>query len=70
MKEYGEQLDVDFALAGSMNVLGEKASTTVRLFDVTEGKFIMSTNSNYVDVSKNDLLMVELALKDMLGVER
>ncbi|MDG1186749.1 MAG: hypothetical protein P8N04_06920, partial [Schleiferiaceae bacterium] len=39
------------------------------LFDVTEGKFVKSTNRNYVDVPKNDLLMAELALKDMLGVE-
>lgn len=69
LKEYGEQLDVDFILTGSMNLLGEKVSTTVRLFDVSEGKFIMSTNRNYVDVPKNDLLMAELALKDMLGVE-
>ena len=69
LKEYGEQLEVDFILTGSMNLLGEKVSTTVRLFDVTEGKFIKSTNRNYVDVPKNDLLMAELALKDMLGVE-
>ena len=69
LKEYGEQLEVDFILTGSMNLLGEKVSTTVRLFDVTEGKFIKSTNRNYVDVPKNDLLMAELTLKDMLGVE-
>jgi TolB-like protein len=69
LKEYGEQLEVDFILTGSMNLLGEKVSTTVRLFDVAEGKFVKSTNRNYVDVPKNDLLMAELALKDMLGVE-
>ncbi|MCH1406717.1 MAG: hypothetical protein L7U67_05495, partial [Schleiferiaceae bacterium] len=69
LKEYGEQLEVDFILTGSMNLLGEKVSTTVRLFDVKEGKFVKSTNRNYVDVPKNDLLMAELALKDMLGVE-
>ena len=69
LKEYGEKLEVDFILTGSMNLLGEKVSTTVLLFDVTEGKFVKSTNRNYVDVPKNDLLMAELALKDMLGVE-
>ena len=69
LKELGEHLKVDFILTGSMNLLGEKVSTTVRLFDVRTGKFTLSTNRNYVDVPKNDLLMAELTLKDMLEVE-
>jgi len=69
LKEYGELLQVDFILTGSMNLLGEKVSTTVRLFDVNSGTFVSSTNRNYVDVPKNDLLMAELTLKDMLEIE-
>ena len=69
LKEFGQQLGVDFILTGSMNLLGEKVSTTVRLFDVNTGKFTLSANRNYVDVPKNDLLMAELTLKDMMGVE-
>jgi TolB-like protein len=68
LKELGDHLNVDFILTGSMNLLGEKVSTTVRLFDVKQGSFIKSTNRNYVDVPKNDLLMVELTLKDMMGI--
>ena len=59
LKELGEKLDVNFILTGSMNLLGEKVSTTVRLFDVNKGSFINSANRNYVDVPKNDLLMAE-----------
>jgi TolB-like protein len=69
LKELGEKLDVDFILTGSMNLLGEKVSTTVRLFDVQMGSFVNSANRNYVDVPKNDLLMAELTLNDMMGVE-
>jgi len=57
LKELGDKLDVDFILTGSMNLLGEKVSTTVRLFDVKRGSFVNSANRNYVDVPKNDLLM-------------
>ena len=57
LKELGEKFDVNFILTGSMNLLGEKVSTTVRLFDVNKGSFINSANRNYVDVPKNDLLM-------------
>ena len=52
-----------------MNLLGEKVSTTVRLFDVKKGSFVNSANRNYVDVPKNDLLMAELTLNDMMGIE-
>ena len=69
LKELGEKLEVDFILTGSMNLLGEKVSTTVRLFDVAQGSFVNSANRNYVDVPKNDLLMAELTLKDMMGLE-
>ena len=69
LKELGEKLEVDYILTGSMNLLGEKVSTTVRLFDVNEGSFVNSANRNYVDVPKNDLLMAELTLKDMMGLE-
>lgn len=69
LKEFGELLGVDYILTGSMNLLGEKVSTTVRLFDVSTGTFTMSTNRNYVDVPKNDLLMAELTLKNMMNVE-
>ena len=37
----------------------------MRLFDVRNGRFTRSTNRNYVDVPKNDLLMAELTLKEM-----
>jgi TolB-like protein len=69
LKELGDKLNVDFILTGSMNLLGEKVSTTVRMFDVKEGIFVNSVNRNYVDVPKNDLLMAELTLKDMMGLE-
>ena len=69
LKELGDKLQVDFILTGSMNLLGEKVSTTVRMFDVKEGTFVNSVNRNYVDVPKNDLLMAELTLKDMMGLE-
>ena len=69
LKELGEKLDVDFILTGSMNLLGEKVSTTVRLFDVNQGSFVNSANRNYVDVPKNDLLMAELTLNDMMGLD-
>ncbi len=69
LKELGEKLEVDFILTGSMNLLGEKVSTTVRLYDVAQGSFVNSANRNYVDVPKNDLLMAELTLKDMMGFE-
>ena len=69
LKEFGDKLDVDFILTGSMNLLGEKVSTTVRLFDVKKGSFVNSANRNYVDVPKNDLLMAELTLNDMMGIE-
>jgi hypothetical protein len=39
------------------------------LFDVAQGSFVNSANRNYVDVPKNDLLMAELTLKDMMGLE-
>src|SRR6056300_1878061 len=69
LKELGEKLEVDYILTGSMNLLGEKVSTTVRLFNVNEGSFVNSANRNYVDVPNNDLLMAELTLKDMMGLE-
>jgi hypothetical protein len=69
LKELGEKLDVNFILTGSMNLLGEKVSTTVRLFDVNKGSFVNSANRNYVDVPKNDLLMAELTLNDMMGIQ-
>ena len=69
LKEFGDKLNVDFILTGSMNLLGDKVSTTVRLFDVKEGSFVNSASRNYVDVPKNDLLMAELTLNDMMGLE-
>lgn len=69
LKELGDKLQVDFILTGSMTLLGEKVSTTVRLFDVQQETFVHSANRNYVDVPKNDLLMAELTLNDMMGLE-
>ena len=69
LKELGDKLEVDFVLTGSMNLLGEKVSTTVRMFDVKKNIFVNSVNRNYVDVPNNDLLMAELTLKDMMGLE-
>ena len=69
LKELGDKLEVDFVLTGSMNLLGEKVSTTVRMFDVNKNTFVNSVNRNYVDVPNNDLLMAELTLKDMMGLD-
>lgn len=69
LKELGEHIGVNFILTGSMDLLGDKVTTTVRLFDVEKGKFTLSTSKSYVDVPKNDLLMAELTLKDMFQID-
>jgi TolB-like protein len=69
LADIGKRLDCDFILTGNMDRLGSKVSFTYRLYDVKEGRFTKSASQMYLDIPEQALLMAELTLNSLLGIE-
>ena len=69
LADIGERLGCDFILTGNMDRLGAKVSYTYRLYDVKEGRFTKSASQMYLDIPEQALLMAELTLNSLLGIE-
>ena len=69
LADIGKRLDCDYILTGSFDQLGMKVSVTIRLYSVSEHRFVKSASTLFLDIPEQALTMTQIVINDLCNVE-
>ena len=68
LSEFGKHLGIEKMFTGSMQLLGDKVSITLRIMDVATGTFEKTLVKEFLDIKGNELMMIRVSMNEMFGV--
>jgi len=68
LSEFGKHLGIEKMFTGSMQLLGDKVSITLRMMDVATGTFEKTLVKEFLDIKGNELMMIRVSMNEMFGV--
>jgi hypothetical protein len=68
LSEFGKHLGIEKMLTGSIQLLGENVSITIRLLDVNTGTFEKTLVKEFLNIQGNELMMIRVTINELFGV--